>query len=208
MKAIVLRYNIAVVLSLVINAALIMGMPFLLRFSSQAPKIAVTNPIRLSDYRRPTPPPPKKKEFKRQAPPGKVHPKIKSMLPKIDASSLSMVDVPLSFDLGLSGGMDIALGVKIWNELDVDQKPVALFRMRPSYPLKAKKNNTTGRVEFRFLVDRDGRVKEVEILDSTPHGLFDQATREAVMKWRFQPAKVKGAAVACWAESAIDYELE
>ena len=51
-------------------------------------------------------------------------------------------------------------------------------------------------------------VKDVEILGSEPPGVIDDATMTAVRQWRFQPAKVKGEAVACWCQSAIKYELD
>ena len=198
----------AVVIAVMLNILLILGMPILLRFSSPPKTEAISNPIQLTDYRRPDPPPPKKDTLEKEKPPPKVHPKIKNIIPKIDAANLSMLDVGLEFDMGLAGGMEVALGVKIWNELDVDTKPVALFRIQPIYPVEAKRRNITGRVEFRFLVDRDGRVKDVEILQAKPDGVFDQATIEAAKRWRFQPAKVKGSAVACWVRTAVDFQLE
>jgi len=203
------RYSTAIIIALLINILLIFGMPILLRFSSPPKTESIGNPIKLADYRRPKPPPPKKEELKKkEEPPPKVHPKIKDIMPKIDASNLALLDVGMEFDLGLAGGMEVSMGMKIWNELEVDQKPVSLFRMRPIYPVQAKSRNVTGRVEFRFLVDRDGRIKDVEILEADPEGVFEQATIEAVKRWRFQPAKVKGAAVACWVQTAIDFELE
>jgi protein TonB len=202
------RYPLAIVIAVALNILLILGMPVLLRFSSPPKTETISNPIKLADYRRPEPPPPKKEKLEKEKPPPKVHPKIKDIMPKIDASNLSMLDVGLEFDMGLAGGMEVSMGVKIWNELDVDQKPVALFRMQPIYPVEAKSKNVTGRVEFRLLVARDGRVKDIEILESEPGDLFDQATIDAVKRWRFQPAKVKGSPVACWVKTAIDYQLQ
>ena len=202
------RYPLAIAIAVLLNILLILSMPVLLRFSSPPKTEVVSNPIKLADYRRPDPPPPKKDKLQKEKPPPKVHPKIKNIIPKMDASNLSMLDVGLEFDLGLAGGMEVSMGVKIWDELEVDQKPVSLFRMQPIYPIEAKNKNITGRVEFRFLVDRDGRVKEVEILQAEPDGVFDQAATDAAKRWRFQPAKVKGSAVACWVKTAIDFQLE
>jgi protein TonB len=208
MKALLAQYRVPIVISIVLNVLLLLGLPFLLRFSSPPQKERITDAVRLADFRRPDPPPPKKQELKKEKPPPKVHPKVKNIIPKLDASNLSLLDVAFEADLGLADGMQVSLGVKIWNEADVDQKPVALFKAQPIYPIGAKSKNVTGRVELRMMVDRDGRVKNIEILKGEPEGVFEDATKEAVVRWRFQPAKVKGAAVACWVKTAINYELE
>jgi protein TonB len=104
--------------------------------------------------------------------------------------------------------MELSLGMKIWNQDDVDVKPVPLFRTRPTYPSKAKAKNITGRVTFKLLVDKDGMVKTIEIIDAEPQGVFEEATVNAVRQWRFQPAKVKGKPVPCWCQSSIAYDLD
>jgi len=209
------RYVIAAAVAVVITFLLIWTMPLSLQFSITPKEEIETRSIMLADLRRPEPPPPKREEVKKKTPTPKVHPKLKDIMPKMDTAKLSMLDIPFDFNLELSQGegeltkgVEMSMGTKIWNELDVDMKPVPLFRAKPTYPKEAKNKSLTGRVEFRLLVDRDGKVKQVEILTADPQGVFEQATQEAVTRWRFQPAKVKGVAVACWVKTAIDYELE
>jgi len=192
-----------------VNLLLLAGMPLLLRFASPPRKKETGDAIKLVSAIRMKPPPPKKKEVKERKPPPKVHPKLKNIVPKLD--NMALLDVPFQFDLGLTEGsddMELSLGMKIWDEANVDAKPVALFRARPVYPSGAMSKNITGNVKFRFLVDRNGIVKIVEIIKADPEGIFEEATLKAVKQWRFQPAKVKGVAVACWAQSAINYELD
>lgn len=208
MKTLRSPYRLPIIISIVVNALLLLALPFLLRFSSPPQTERITDAVRLADYRRPDPPPPKKQELKKEKPPPKVHPKVRNIIPKLDASNLSLLDVAFQADLGLADGMQVSLGVKIWDEAEVDQKPVALFKAQPLYPIQAKSKNITGRVEFRMMVDRDGQVKNIEILKGEPEGVFEDATKEAVTRWRFQPAKIKGKAVACWVKTAINYELE
>lgn len=193
-----------------ITLALVSLMPLMLRFTSPPRTDTARDAVSLVGAIKMKPPPPKKRVVKRERkPPPKVNPRIKNIMPKFDSSSL--LDVPFQFDMGLSagdGGPGLDLGMKIWNEGDVDVKPMPLFRTRPVYPPAAMGKNITGTVAFKFLVDKDGMVKTVEIIEAAPEGVFEQATVDAVRQWRFQPAKVKGEAVSCWARSSIQYELD
>jgi len=209
MKTAKSRYAIALVISLIINFLLLTGMPFLLHFASPPQKKEIGDSIRLISAMRIKPPPPKKKEVRKKEPPPKIHPKLKQIMPKLD--DMSLLDVPFQFDLGLVQGnqeMQLSLGVKIWDEANVDVKPVALFRVKPIYPASAMNQNINGKVKIKFLVDRDGLVKTAEIIKAEPEGIFEEATINAIKQWRFQPAKVKGTPVACWCQTSITYELE
>jgi protein TonB len=203
------RYATAFIIALTVTILLLIGMPVLLRFTSPPKKESTGEAIKLLSAMRIKPPPPKKKEIrKKDKPPPKVHPKLKQIMPKLD--DMSLLDVPFQFDLGLQGDQDmgLSLGVKIWDEAQVDAKPVALFRVKPVYPQSAMSKNINGRVSIKLLVDRDGTVKTVEVLNAEPEGMFEDATLNAVSQWRFQPAKVQGNPVACWVKTSINYELE
>lgn len=203
------RYATAFIIALAVTILLLIGMPVLLRFTSPPKKESTSDAIKLLSAMRIKPPPPKKKEIrKEEKPPPRVHPKLKQIMPKLD--NMSLLDVPFQFDLGLQGdqGMQLSLGVKIWDEAQVDSKPIALFRVKPVYPQNAMNKNINGRVTIKLLVDRDGTVKTVEVLEAEPEGMFEEATVNAVSQWRFQPAKVQGTAVACWVKTSINYELE
>jgi protein TonB len=203
------RYATALVISIIFNLLLLTGMPVLHQFASPPQQKEIGDPIRLISAMRIKPPPPKKKEVRKKEPPPKVHPKLKQIMPKLD--DMSLLDVPFQFDLGLVQGdqeMQLSLGVKIWDEANVDVKPVALFRVKPVYPAGAMSQNINGKVKIKFLVDRDGLVKTAEIIKAEPEGIFEEATTHAIKQWRFQPAKVKGTPVACWCQTSITYELE
>lgn len=206
------RYLAALAIACFATALCLFVLPVSLRFSAPMKKDLLREALQLADYRKPPPPPPKKQEAQQKKPEAqKVQPKLKSFMPKMDMDSSALAG-KFQFDLGLAGGtgagMGINLGAKIFDESKVDAKPVALFRTQPVYPAKAQGEQLTGRVSFRFLVDRDGMVKDVEIASAQPPGIFDDATIAAVKQWRFQPAKVKGEAVACWCQSSIKYELD
>jgi protein TonB len=208
------RNAAALLIALVVSMLLFYLQPLLLTISTPSKKEYSGEAIRLADYRRPPPPPPKREETKKKEVTQKqVQPKLKDFLPKMDAMDTSALGkMPFQFDVGLSGGgpggVGLSLGGNIWDVSKVDAKPVPLFRAKPAFPAQARSKGITGKVAFKFLVDRDGMVKDVEIISAEPKDIFDEATINAVKQWRFQPAKVKGTAVACLCQSAITFELD
>jgi TonB family protein len=69
---------------------------------------------------------------------------------------------------------------------------VPQVRIEPEYPPQAKDRGIEGWVLFQFTVTREGRVKDVVILDSQPKGIWDRATSARVSNWRYQPALKDG----------------
>ncbi|PAY16899.1 hypothetical protein CKO51_24515 [Rhodopirellula sp. SM50] len=66
----------------------------------------------------------------------------------------------------------------------------------PQYPLDAARNRLEGTVLLRLRVDTSGNVSDVEIIESSGHGSLDQAAVEAVKRWKGQPARRFGRAIA------------
>ncbi|MDV6030730.1 MAG: TonB family protein [Phycisphaera sp. RhM] len=66
----------------------------------------------------------------------------------------------------------------------------------PKYPLDAARDRLEGTVLLRLRVDTDGKVTEVEIIESSGHGSLDRAAVEAVKRWKGQPARRFGRAIA------------
>jgi TonB family protein len=61
-------------------------------------------------------------------------------------------------------------------------------RIEPDYPIGARQRGVDGSVEVEFLVTRDGRVGEIQVIDEQPRGMeFGEAASEAISRWRFEP---------------------
>lgn len=91
---------------------------------------------------------------------------------------------------------------------ELDRPLTAVSRIPPTYPLRAKRRDIQGWVKVRFVVDKQGRVREVSILEQEPQGVFDKAVRDCVSRWRFEPGTVGGAKVKTVAETTIRFELD
>jgi len=90
---------------------------------------------------------------------------------------------------------------------EVDQKPVSLATLKPNYPYKAKRMGIEGYVTVQFLVDRNGKTQSLKIVEARPRGVFDEAVRKTVPRWRFKPGKKAGQPVDTWVEMTIRFEL-
>lgn len=70
--------------------------------------------------------------------------------------------------------------------------PSALHIVSPDYPRQAYRKGLSGTVKVRFTIEPNGRTSGVDIVSAHPLGVFDEAARQAVQQWRFNPATVNG----------------
>ena len=78
----------------------------------------------------------------------------------------------------------------------------------PKYPRAAQRRNTTGWVDLGFTVGRDGSVHSIEIIDSMPNTVFDEAATKAVSQWRFDPVVENGKPVERRAAVRMMFDLQ
>ena len=65
-------------------------------------------------------------------------------------------------------------------------------RVAPIYPVEAISLCVVGKVKVGFTIAKDGSVKNVNILEAKPVGIFDNAVINAVSAWRFKPIMANG----------------
>jgi periplasmic protein TonB len=117
----------------------------------------------------------------------------------------SSLELPPLESAPMTAAGDLA-GVFSVGELDAPLTPLTC--LSPLYPMRAKDRGIEGWVKVKFLVDADGRVGEVSILNAHPEGLFEKSVRRCIGGWRFKPGTVAGMAVKTWVETTIRFELE
>jgi len=74
-------------------------------------------------------------------------------------------------------------------------KKVAVFAPKPVVPFEARTRHYKGVGIFMLHVRPDGSVGHVDTLQSTGHTALDQASVEALYRWRFIPGAVKNVKV-------------
>lgn len=91
---------------------------------------------------------------------------------------------------------------------DLDQPLLALARQQPLYPFYAKQRRIEGEVRVRFIVNKEGRVENITIVDAEPAEVFEDSVIRCVSSWRFRPGTINGVAVSSWAETTIRFVLK
>ncbi|MEZ7196712.1 energy transducer TonB, partial [Pseudodesulfovibrio karagichevae] len=89
-----------------------------------------------------------------------------------------------------------------------DRPPRVLTRLDPYYPASARRTGTQGHVLVRVLVDEYGRVREAEVVESEPAGVFDDEALKSVRGWTFSPATRLGRPVAVRIDIPIRFRLD
>jgi protein TonB len=79
--------------------------------------------------------------------------------------------------------------------------------VKPRYPDSARRRGIEGTVIVKAYVTEQGRVKEVQVEQSTGHADLDQAAVEAVGRWRFDPARRGRQPVALWVSIPVKFVL-
>ena len=65
--------------------------------------------------------------------------------------------------------------------------PKVVKKVPPEFPREAtQKGVNAGSVKAKILIDGDGKVTGVEILEAEPKRIFDRAVTNALMEWRFE----------------------
>jgi protein TonB len=80
--------------------------------------------------------------------------------------------------------------------------------VEPVYPAGARRRNEEGWVEVAFTVTPVGGVEKVEVRNSNPSTVFDEAAMKAVEQWRFEPIKVNGQAISQRAIVRLRFSLD
>ncbi len=78
----------------------------------------------------------------------------------------------------------------------------------PKYPLMAQRRGIEGHVKVLFTITADGRIDDIQVLDSSPPRMFDSAVRQAMDTWRFEPRVSGGRIVARQATKVFYFKLE
>ena len=85
---------------------------------------------------------------------------------------------------------------------------MAVTRVKPVYPMDARRRGISGQVTLRLYVDAAGGVRDVQVQVAEPAGVFEEKAVEAVRKWRFEPAVFKGAPVGVWMTLPVRFALD
>ncbi|HEX8161753.1 MAG TPA: energy transducer TonB [Pyrinomonadaceae bacterium] len=108
---------------------------------------------------------------------------------------------------GPSGGGGTATDLnRIFNAKDVTRRAVIVSRPEPLYTEEARKNQTTGTVVLRLVLNANGTVSNVVALSHLPDGLTERAI-EAARRIQFTPAERDGRKVSQYATINYNFNI-
>ena len=194
---------------LVVAAAVNLGLFVLAGYltTQHAPRQDIIEPVGVSLVSLTPPEPPRQEEVKEpEPPPAEKKPDFTPDLVQPSLEGADLGGIALNLEIGEIGerARDASF---IFDSADLDQAPQAQVRVPPEYPYKARERGIEGYVAVKFLVREDGSVGNVNVLKSKPRGLFEEEVRRILPRWRFQPGRIGGDAVASWVVTTIRFDL-
>lgn len=156
---------------------------------------------------RPTPPPPP------TTPPRPPRTNERTLAPAPGATSgLSnlAIEVPDYTSSNLDEGGSGLLGQvgDVAMTSDTVDRPPTVRQGALTYPERAKQRGQEGLVTVSLLINAEGRVDKLKILEAVPPGVFDQAVLEGVPGWVFAPAEYQGRPVPVWVTLPLEFKLK
>lgn len=150
---------------------------------------------------KPKPKPKPKKKNRRQATP------LPNLGPSLSGASFGLPGLSDA----LSDATDSLLGDvsdTVMTEDTVDELPKPTSRVPAPYPARARAKGIEGFVEVTMLIDTDGGVKDLQVLEAQPPGVFEDAALAALRNWTFRPAQYEGRSVAIRVRQTYRFSLE
>ena len=86
------------------------------------------------------------------------------------------------------------------------EQPVPLYGEDPiAYPLELWDEGVEGTALLRLLVNEEGAVDSVEVVESSGHEGLDEAARTGARELRFEPGRLNGKRTAMWASLPVEF---
>jgi protein TonB len=88
------------------------------------------------------------------------------------------------------------------------QVAVPIYKDTLTYPRIARRRGWEGTVILKVLVGVDGKVEDLQILESSGHGILDNAAKDSVRGWRFEPWKRGDESIEMWGKVIVSFKLK
>ena len=93
--------------------------------------------------------------------------------------------------------------------VETDRLPECIRSVLPHYPDSAKQNGIEGEVWLQVLVDKNGRVAQVNIFKKSKTDVgFERAALDAAQQWEYRPALSDNKPVAVWIVYTLKFKLK
>ncbi len=128
--------------------------------------------------------------------------------PDVETPQLEMeVDVEM-VNLAPSAQVDIAIeGSGGLSATDGEYLPIV--KVAPIYPRRAQSRGIEGYCIVEYTVTRSGSIRDPAVVDCQPPGIFERASLQASLKFKYKPRVVDGEPIeVAGVQNKFTYELE
>jgi protein TonB len=87
-------------------------------------------------------------------------------------------------------------------------KPLYRQNPAPAYPQRARRMGYEGIVMLKVLVDENGRVDDLTVLESSGYPILDRTALASVRKWLFEPGTEGGNKKKMWVRVPVRFRLK
>lgn len=159
-------------------------------------RVRQPEPVAERDRKPDKPPPPEA-----EPPEPQIRPSASSSAGGSDgAGAIAIAPPDLGSDVSLDPGIGAGAG-------EGDYLPIV--KVAPIYPSRAQARGIEGWVLVEFTVTTAGTTKDPVVVEAEPAGYFEEAARQAVLKFRYKPRVVNGSPVEVGGvRNLIRFELE
>jgi TonB family protein len=135
-------------------------------------------------------------------------PELDALVPSTD-QPLAVLQ-PLSVDSRPKGQLaSLGESNRIYQSSEVDRPPTVLSRPNPRVPSFVRQNAISLRVSMLALIDKEGVVTDVRLLESSGNPMFDKIImRDVKDYWVFSPAVKNKKNVRCLAQQSVRVKWE
>ncbi len=86
--------------------------------------------------------------------------------------------------------------------------PRIIYKTMPDYPVKSVENSEQGTVIVSVMIQKNGKVGQTKIEQSSGFELLDKSALNAVSQWVFEPASSSNQLTECWFTIPIRFQLK
>jgi protein TonB len=87
-------------------------------------------------------------------------------------------------------------------------RPLYRQNASPPYPRRARRLGYEGLVMLKVLINENGRVDDLTVIQSSGHGVLDRAALSAVKNWLFEPGTEDGIKKKMWVRIPVRFDLK
>ncbi len=131
-----------------------------------------------------------RKDRKPEKPSTPEAPPAQALQPRVDNVDPAQVAVSVP-----SATVDVEMEIQGLGLVASDGDYLPVVKIAPAYPMSALSRRIEGYCTVEYTVTTAGSVKDVVVVEAQPQSIFDKASIQAALKFKYRPRVVNGAPI-------------